>query len=397
MASTSAVRASRPCDLAQLRLELVDGVELARDLREVVVGLGKLALLDGGQGDRDLGVLALVLATEQRGGERGGLAGGEGVERLVDAGEQLARTDLVGDTARAVDLGVVDRGDQVELREVARLGRAVDGHERAEPGADTVELVLDVGLAGLLGVDGELEALVGRERDLGADVDLDVDQQVAGEVLLVRPLDDVGLRAAERAEFVLLECLAEEAVEALVDGVLDHGALADALVDDRRWHLALAEPGDVDVLRDVSVRVGDARLELLRRHRDGELDASGAQLLDRGLHVITSPVSGILPQLRTQNGVGATGFEPATSRSQTGRSTKLSYAPDRRQSGQPDRPTSGGRNGLGQSSPDSGRDLCGFPGCSQRKTHAAQTHLRHAVALPGEFVASRRLGDVAQW
>ncbi len=34
------------------------------------------------------------------------------------------------------------------------------------------------------------------------------------------------------------------------------------------------------------------------------------------------------PEGQTLHHVGATGFEPATSRSQSGRSTKLSYAPE---------------------------------------------------------------------
>ena len=43
-----------PSLLRESRLELVEGVELARQLGEVVVGLGQLALLDGRDGDGDL-------------------------------------------------------------------------------------------------------------------------------------------------------------------------------------------------------------------------------------------------------------------------------------------------------------------------------------------------------
>ena len=92
--------------LREARRELVERVELARDLREVVVGLGKLALLDGGDGDGDLGGLALVVAAEELRLEGGRLAGGERVEGLVDALEQLARAELVRDAAGGVDLGV---------------------------------------------------------------------------------------------------------------------------------------------------------------------------------------------------------------------------------------------------------------------------------------------------
>jgi hypothetical protein len=76
-----------------------------------------------------------------------------------------------------------------------------------------------------------------------------------------------------------------ETVEAFVDGVLEDRRLADALVDDGRRNLALAEAGDVDVFGNVTVCVGDAGLQLLRGHRNGDLGARGAQLFDRGLHV----------------------------------------------------------------------------------------------------------------
>ena len=101
-------------------------VELAGDLREVVVGLGQLALLDGGDDDGDLGLFAGVVAADERRAERGVLAGGERVDRLVDALEQLAGADLVRHALGAVDLGAVDRGDEVELDEVAGRGGAVD-------------------------------------------------------------------------------------------------------------------------------------------------------------------------------------------------------------------------------------------------------------------------------
>src|SRR5690606_36394808 len=62
--------------LAEVGLELADGVELARELRELVVGLGQLTLLDGVDLDGDDGFLTGVLAGDQRGGELLRLAGG---------------------------------------------------------------------------------------------------------------------------------------------------------------------------------------------------------------------------------------------------------------------------------------------------------------------------------
>ena len=53
----------------------------------------------------------------------------------------------------AVDLGAVDRGDQVELDEVAGRGRAVDGDEGAEAAAQALELFVDLVVVDLDRVD----------------------------------------------------------------------------------------------------------------------------------------------------------------------------------------------------------------------------------------------------
>ena len=165
-----------------------------------------------------------MVAADERRAERGVLTRGERVDRLVDALEQLAGADLVRHALGAVDLGAVDRGDQVELDEVAGGGGAVDRHERAEARAQTVELLVDRGLVDLDGVDLDGGALEGGKLELGTHVDLDLDEQVAREVLLVRPLHDIGARAAEHAQLVRLDGLAVERVETLADGVLEHGA-----------------------------------------------------------------------------------------------------------------------------------------------------------------------------
>ena len=86
---------------------------------------------------------------------------------------------------------------------------------------------------------------------------------------------------------MLVDGRAVEPVEAFIDGVLEHCGLADAQIDNGRRYLALAEAGDIDVLGDVAISMGDAGLQLLRGHRDGELGARGAQLFDRGLQVET--------------------------------------------------------------------------------------------------------------
>src|SRR5699024_7552942 len=99
---------------AQVLLELVDGVDLGSHLGELVVGLGQLPDLDGLRGDLDLGLLAGALATGELGDEGGGLLGRQAGQRLIQALEHVAVADLVGDALDALDLLVVDGGDEVE-------------------------------------------------------------------------------------------------------------------------------------------------------------------------------------------------------------------------------------------------------------------------------------------
>ena len=166
---------------AQVVAQLVEGVELAGQLREVVVRGRQFPLLDGLDGDGDLGLGAGALATGERRGEGRRLAGLQAGDGLVHALEHLAGADLVGDAADAVDLLVVDRGVDVERDEVARLRGAVDADERAEPLAEVVEALVDVGVRHLDLIDGDLDALEVGELELGPDVDL------CGELRARRP------------------------------------------------------------------------------------------------------------------------------------------------------------------------------------------------------------------
>src|SRR5699024_7316232 len=82
----------------------------------------------------------------------------------------------------------------------------------------------------------------------------------------------------------------------------------------------------------------EGRLELVAGRIDGDLHPGPAALLGLGLHWSGLPVdrhrmddSRGAPSARTADtrcGVGVTGFEPATSRSQSGCSSKLSYTPE---------------------------------------------------------------------
>ena len=141
-------------------LQLFDGVELAGDLREVVVGLGKFPFLDGEQGHGDERFLAGAVAADQRRLEGGRLARGKGIEGFIDALDELARSDLVADVVRGVDLLVTDGGDEVELGEVAGLGRTVDRDERTETAAQVIQLILHIVGGDRDRVDLELQALI---------------------------------------------------------------------------------------------------------------------------------------------------------------------------------------------------------------------------------------------
>ena len=125
-------------------------------------------------------------------------------------------------------------------------GGALDAGERGEARAQRVELLVDVGVGDLGVGDRDLEAVVVGQLDLGADVDLGGELQVAA----VGELGDVDLGLAEgtRPRARATACaVGRRAV--LVDGLVEHDAAAEALVDERGGHLALAEAGDGHLAR----------------------------------------------------------------------------------------------------------------------------------------------------
>src|SRR5215207_1785960 len=119
---------------AQVFRELVEGVELAGELRELVVRLGELALLDRRDDRRDLGVLARVLPRHELGGERGRLAGREAAHGLVEAVDQPALAHLVGEAGGGGLLHglAVDGRRQVEQHEVVVARGPLDAGQGAE-------------------------------------------------------------------------------------------------------------------------------------------------------------------------------------------------------------------------------------------------------------------------
>ena len=219
--------ALHPLDLiVQARLQFVDGVEFACQLGEFVVGLGQLAFLDRLDGDGHLRLFAGVLAGGQRGGEDLGLPLLHADERVVESLDQLTGADLVG---QPLGLGVrhvlaVDARGQIDRDEVTVLGATLDALERAEPGAQRLQLGVDVLVGHLDGVDFDLQRLEVGDGDVGADVDLGGED----ELFVVFELGDLDVRLAQRAHLGGRHRLAVAAGQRVVDDLFEHGAAADA-------------------------------------------------------------------------------------------------------------------------------------------------------------------------
>ena len=176
----------------------------------------------------------------------------------------------------------LDGRGQVEGDEVALLRGTLDALQRAEPLAQRGELLVDRLVVRGDRVDLDGEARVVGQLDLGADVHLGGELEVLA--LLGRHLGDVDLRLAEWPHLVLVDGLAVELRQRLVDRLLEHGAPADPLVDDPRRDLALAEPRHLDLLADGLVGRVEAGLQLLVRHLDGHLDPGRVDGLEGTLH-----------------------------------------------------------------------------------------------------------------
>ena len=277
---------------AQVVLELVERVELAGELGELVVGLGELALLDLRDGDRDLGLLAGVLTGHERRRELLRLAGAHALERLVEALDELAGADLVGHARglRLLDGLAVDGGGEVDDDEVAALRGPLDAGERAETRLQARQLLVDVVVGDLGRVDRHGDGRVVRHRDLGTDVDLGRE----GELVAVPDLGDLDVGLAERLDLGLLDGLAVLGGHGLVDDLFEHDPTTEALVEDAGGRLPGPEARDAHLLRDLLVGPVEVGLELVEGHLDGEFDARRRQVLDGGLHWSVSSGQGIV-------------------------------------------------------------------------------------------------------
>jgi hypothetical protein len=262
--------------LAQVLGQLVERVELRGQLGELVVGLGEVTLLHGGHLDGDLRILVGVLTGDQLRGEGLLLVGRHALEGLVDAVDETALADLVGEAGGGglLDLLAVDGGGEIDLDVVTGLRGTLDTRQGAEPGAQLVELLGDLvlGHLGLVDLDGQ--AVQVGEGDLGADVDLGGER----DALAVGDLGDLDVGPADRLDVLgrhhgLLVLHRDRGVHDLVQD----GATADPGLQDAGRRLARAEAGDADLLGDLLVRAVEVGLELVERHLDVDPDARRAE------------------------------------------------------------------------------------------------------------------------
>src|SRR5450759_31464 len=264
--------------------ELLKAVELRGKLGELVVELWKDTLLDRLNGHVDLGVLALVLATRERGVEDLALLGGHPDKSVVQAIDHVAGADLVGDALGRVDLFLANRSREVDGHEVTHGSHSLNTGQSTETltQGNHSRLNISIGRLGVNHVDLDRDAVVVRQSQLGTDVDLDGELQLLA--LLGRHLGHVNLGLTERTYLVVLHGLAIEARKGLVDGLLQHRAASHTLVDDPGRNLAGAETGNVDLRTDRLVCRIEARLELVEGDLDSQLDPGRVEGLDGTLH-----------------------------------------------------------------------------------------------------------------
>src|SRR5690606_25538914 len=112
------------------------------------------------------------------------------------------RANLVRHVVGTIDLGTVNHCNQVNLDKVTHRYRAVDRNQSAKACTKLVKLSVKsrvirgkfINRYGDLAEFGQLH--------LGADVDLNLDQKVAREVLIAGPLLDICARTADRTKLV---------------------------------------------------------------------------------------------------------------------------------------------------------------------------------------------------
>ena len=262
--------------------QLGDGVELAGHLGELVVEFGQFTFLDRVHGDRHLRLLARVVSGDQRGGELLRFAGLDTDQGLVEALDELTGTDLMRQTLgrSLLDGLAVDGCRQVDGDEVALLRATVDTLECAEARTQPLDLLIDLGVIDLDGVDLDREGRVFRQLDLRADVDLGGERDGTA----VDELGEINLGLADRLGLGLCHGLRVLARQRVVDHLGEDRVATDASLDQLGGRLARTKARDTDLLGQRTVGPVELAGQLLERDFDIELHPGRAELLDGALH-----------------------------------------------------------------------------------------------------------------
>jgi hypothetical protein len=160
--------------------------------------------------------------------------------------------------------------------------RLLDGLQARGALAQRLDLLVDRLVVGGGLAPADLEALVLAERRGRPHADLDREGQGlarAGEVLAHLQIGVADGRDARR-----VDGLDVPAPERGAHGLVQDTLAADAADDDRRRHLALAEPRDAQVLAERARGLLDAALDLLGRDLRLDADAGLGKLGDGRLH-----------------------------------------------------------------------------------------------------------------
>ena len=157
----------------------------------------------------------------------------------------------------------VERAAVVHDDEVARRGGPLDGVEPGRALAQAVELLADrlVGDVGLAAAD--LEPLVLAQLGLRADADLDREGQ---RLALLRQVAHVELRLADGHDVRRVDRRRVPGADRVAHRLVEDGLAAHPLDDHRRRRLAGPEARDPQALPEALGGLGDAALDLLRRH-----------------------------------------------------------------------------------------------------------------------------------
>ncbi len=270
--------------LRQVGAQLIDGVEFAGQLGEVIIGVRELALLHCLHDDGYLCSLAGVLTTGEGGLKGRGFLRAQAGDCFVHALEHGAGTNLVGDVGSGIHFLAVDLRSQVKGEEVTVSRRTVHFLQGAETAAKFVECLHNVLIGRFGSLNCYLQAGVFGKLDLRTDVQFDGEEKLAVLRGRIRNLSDLNLGPAQGTDLRLLNGALVKTVQPIVDRGLDDVTAADALVDQLVGDLALAETRNLHLACDGLVGSFDVRLEFLERDLHVELHSRGSEVFDSALH-----------------------------------------------------------------------------------------------------------------